>query len=260
MSPSESSRRPGQAPFRLDGRRALIAGASSGIGRACALALAQAGADVVLLARTASAIESLAGQIGDGGGSARAIACDVLDEPRLQLVLDDLEPCDVLLNAVGTNEPAPVVDVTREQFDRLFALNVRAAFFLIQQLAARLLAAGQPGSLITVSSQMGHVGAPSRTVYCATKHAIEGLTKAAAVELAPAQIRVNSIAPTFIETEMTRGMLADPEFAADVLARIPLGEVGTPADVAGAAVFLASEESRLVTGTSLLVDGGWTAR
>jgi NAD(P)-dependent dehydrogenase (short-subunit alcohol dehydrogenase family) len=247
-------------PFRLDGRRALVSGASSGIGHACALSLARAGAQVVLIARSAAALESLSRQINEAGGSAEAVPCDVRDESRLAQLLADRPPCDILLNAVGANEPTPLEQVSREQFDRLFALNVRSAFFLIQQLATRLRASEQPGSLITVSSQMGHVGAPLRTVYCATKHAIEGLTKAAAVELAPAGIRVNSIAPTFVETEMTRDMLADERFAADVVARIPLGKVGKPGDVAGAAVYLASDESRLVTGTSLLVDGGWTAR
>lgn len=237
-----------------------MAGASAGIGRACALGLAQAGAEVVLAARTEVAIGSLAGEIEDAGGSAQAIACDVRDEERLTRLLANLAPCEILLNAIGGNEPTPIEHVTREQFDRLFALNVRSAFFLIQCLASRLRESRRPGSLITVSSQMGHVGAPLRTVYCATKHAVEGLTKAAAIELAPDRIRVNSIAPTFVETEMTRPMLADPEFAADVRARIPLGEVGQPRDIAGAAVYLASDASCLVTGTSLLVDGGWTAR
>ncbi len=248
------------APFRLDGRRALVTGASSGIGRACALALAQAGAEVALLARTQAAIDSLAGEIADAGGSAQAIACDVADEQRLVSLLARQPPCEILLNAVGGNEPTPLTQVTREQFERMFALNVRSAFFLIQLLAQRLLEARRPGSLITISSQMGHVGAPSRTVYCLTKHAVEGLTKAAAIELAPHRIRVNTIAPTFVRTEMTREMFADPQFTADVLSRIPLGEVGQPQDVAGAAVYLAGDASRLVTGTSLLVDGGWTAR
>jgi NAD(P)-dependent dehydrogenase (short-subunit alcohol dehydrogenase family) len=247
-------------PFRLDGRRALVTGASAGIGRACALALSQAGAEVALLARSQAAIESLAAEIADAGGSAQAIACDVLDEQRLASTLERLPICEILLNAVGGNEPTPLEQVTSEQFERLFALNVRSAFVLIQLLARRLREARRPGSLITISSQMGHVGAPLRTVYCATKHAVEGLTKAAAIELAPHRIRVNTIAPTFVRTEMTREMFADPQFTADVLSRIPLGEVGQPQDVAGAAVYLASDASRLVTGTSLLVDGGWTAR
>lgn len=247
-------------PFRLDGRRALVAGASGGIGRACALALAQTGAEVVLLARTRSAIESLAAEIESGGGRAETLVGDVLDEQRLAPALERLPLCEILLNAVGGNDPAPLTQVTREQYERLLALNLRSAFFLIQTVAARLLATGRPGSLITISSQMGHVGAPTRTVYCATKHAVEGLTKAAAIELAPHRIRVNTIAPTFLRTEMTREMFADPQFTADVLSRIPLGEVGEPQDVAGAALYLASDASRLVTGTSLLVDGGWTAR
>ena len=174
--------------------------------------------------------------------------------------LAEREPHDILVNAVGFNDPAPLGRVTPESFDHVMALNVRAAFFLLQLAATRLLDEGRPGSLITISSQMGHVGAPERTVYCMTKHAVEGLTKAAAVELAPHGIRVNTIAPTFIETEMTRPMLADPAFATDVLGRIPLGMLGTPADVGHAAVYLASDAARMVTGTSLVVDGGWTAR
>lgn len=249
-----------QSPFRLDGKRALIAGASAGIGRACALSLAQAGAEVVLLARRQEAIEAIAKQIEDAGGRATAMACDVHEEQRLAQLLAGAPACEILLNAVGGNDPTPLPAVTREQYERLFALNVRSAFFLIQTVAARLLEMGRPGSLITISSQMGHVGAPLRTIYCATKHAVEGLTKAAAVELAPHHIRVNTIAPTFVRSEMTREMFDDPQFTADVLSRIPLGEIGQPQDVAGAAVFLASDASRLITGTSLLVDGGWTAR
>lgn len=237
-----------------------MAGASSGIGRACAQALAQAGAEVVLLARSQEAIDSLAQAIGDAGGAAEAIACDVSDEQRLQRLLTQMPPCQILLNAIGGNDPTPFTQVSAEQYERLFALNVRSAFFLLQTVASRLLEADLPGSLITISSQMGHVGAPLRTVYCSTKHAVEGLTKAAAIELAPHKIRVNTIAPTFVRTEMTREMFESPQFTADVLSRIPLGEIGQPQDVAGAAVFLASDASRLVTGTSLLVDGGWTAR
>jgi NAD(P)-dependent dehydrogenase (short-subunit alcohol dehydrogenase family) len=244
----------------LDGRRALVAGASRGIGRACALGLAAAGADVVLLARSAAALDEVAGEVARAGGRAERVACDALDVPALRAALDGVAPCDVLVNAVGGNDPTPFAEVTEEQYDRLLALNVRSAFFLLQHTAARLLAAGRPGSLVTVSSQMGHVGAPLRTVYCTTKHAVEGLTRAAAVELAPHGIRVNAVAPTFIETDMTRAMFADPAFASDVLARIPLGRLAQPEDVAQAAVYLASDASAMVTGASLLVDGGWTAR
>jgi NAD(P)-dependent dehydrogenase (short-subunit alcohol dehydrogenase family) len=230
--------------FDLTGKRALVTGASTGIGAACADALARAGARVTTVARS-----------GDV-----TIRHDVLDHQGLAARLAEIETHDILVNAVGSNDPAPLHRVTPESFDHIMALNVRAAFFLLQLAAARLLAAGRPGSLITISSQMGHVGAPCRTVYCATKHAVEGLTKAAAVELAPRGIRVNTIAPTFIATELTRPMLADPAFAADVIDRIPLGVLGSPEDVGHAAVYLASDAARMVTGTSLLVDGGWTAR
>lgn len=245
----------------LTGRRALVVGASKGIGRACALALAAAGAEVVALARSAQLLDRVTGDIrAEGGQAAPPVACDVRDEAALAARLAEVGDWDVLVNAVGTNEPTPLTDVSRDQYDRQMGLNVRTAFLLLQTTAERLLAAGRPGSVITISSQMGTVGAPLRTVYCATKHAVEGLTKAAAVELAPHRIRVNTIAPTFVETDMTRPMLADPGFAADVLDRIPLGRLATPEDIAGAAVFLASDGAAMMTGTCVVVDGGWTAR
>jgi NAD(P)-dependent dehydrogenase (short-subunit alcohol dehydrogenase family) len=230
--------------FDLTGKRALVTGASKGIGAACADALARAGAHVTTVARS-----------GDV-----TIRHDVLDHQGLAARLAEAEPHDILVNAVGVNDPGPLDRVTPKSFDQVVGLNIRAAFFLLQLAATRLLDDGRPGSLITISSQMGHVGAPNRTVYCATKHAVEGMTKAAAVELAPHGIRVNTIAPTFIETEMTRPMLTDPAFADDVLSRIPLATLGTPEDVGHAAVYLASDAARMVTGTSLLIDGGWTAR
>jgi NAD(P)-dependent dehydrogenase (short-subunit alcohol dehydrogenase family) len=230
--------------FDLTRKRALVTGASKGIGAACADALARAGARVTTVARS--------GEV--------TIRHDALDHEGLAAKLAELEPHDILVNAVGTNEPAPLGEVTEESFDRVVALNLRAAFFVLQHAAVRLVDAGRPGSLITISSQMGHVGAPSRSVYCATKHALEGLTKAAAVELAPHRIRVNTIAPTFVETEMTRPMFTDPAFSNDVISRIPLRQLATPDDVGHAAVYLASDAARMVTGTSLLVDGGWIAR
>lgn len=228
----------------LTGKRALVTGASKGIGAACADALARAGARVTTVARS-----------GDV-----TIRHDVLDHQGLAAKLSHIDPHDILVNAVGTNEPMPLTEVSDESFDRVVALNLRAAFFVLQVTAARLVDAGLPGSLITISSQMGHVGAPSRSVYCATKHALEGLTKAAAIELAPHRIRVNTIAPTFIETEMTRPMFNDPAFSTDVISRIPLRRLAAPEDVGAAAAFLASDAARMITGTSLVVDGGWTAR
>lgn len=224
--------------------RALVIGASRGIGAACAEALKRAGASVTTVARS-----------GDV-----TVRHDVLDHEGLARAVAPHGPHEIVVYAAGGNEPGPFLDVTPDSFDRIGALNVRAGFFALQHAARALVDAGRGGSLIVIGSQMGHVGAPDRTVYCATKHAIEGLVKAAAIELAPYDIRVNAIAPTFVETELTRPMLADQAFAADVLERIPLNRLATPDDIAAAAVFLASDAARMITGTSLRVDGGWTAR
>jgi NAD(P)-dependent dehydrogenase (short-subunit alcohol dehydrogenase family) len=242
--------------FRLDGLRAVVTGAGRGIGRACALALAQAGAEVLAVARSPDDLASLEEAAGP---ALRAWCADVTSDGFLA-ELERLERLDVLVNNVGTNRPAPFVEVSAADLDAVVALNVRTAFRVAQSGVRAMLRAGRGGSVIHVSSQMGHVGAPLRSVYCMTKHAIEGLSKAMAVELAPEGIRVNCVAPTFIETPMTRPMLADPAFRSDVLSRIPLGRLGRVEDVAAAVVFLASPAAALITGDSLKVDGGWTAR
>ncbi|EHL99430.1 putative gluconate 5-dehydrogenase [Acetobacteraceae bacterium AT-5844] len=245
--------------FRLDGQRALVTGAGRGIGLACAAALAEAGAEVTLLARTATEIEQGAAAIRAAGGKAEALTLDVGDPLLVAETLAAREPYHILVNNAGTNRPAPFTEVTVEDFDAVTSLNIRAAFFVAQAVAKRLIAAGEAGSIIHMSSQMGHVGGARRTVYCATKHAIEGLTKAMAIDLAPHRIRVNSICPTFIETPMTRPFFSDPAFKDNVLSKIKLGRVGQVEDLMGAVVFLASGASALMTGSSLVVDGGWTA-
>lgn len=246
--------------LRLDGRVALVTGASRGIGRGVALGLAGQGAEVVLLGRSRADLEAVAAEIEGGGGRASPLPCDLAEPADLERALFGLERVDVLVNNAGANIPEPFSEVSLEHYERLFNLNVRAAFLCAQHAARRMMARGEGGAIVNVTSQMGHVGAANRSVYCATKHALEGLTKALAVELAPHRIRVNSVAPTFVETPFTEPMFADPAFRGSVLSKIPLGRVGRVEDVVGAAVFLASPAASLITGASLLVDGGWTAQ
>jgi NAD(P)-dependent dehydrogenase (short-subunit alcohol dehydrogenase family) len=242
----------------------VITGAGRGIGAAGALALAQAGAEVVLLSRTREQLEETASRITDAGGHARAVVCDVTRNEQVRSAFGAMDRVDILLNNAGMNIPEPFVDVSEAHLDELIALNVRAAFFVSQAAVRKMLQdperSKRGGSIINITSQMGRVGAERRTVYCMTKHAVEGLTKAMAVELAPENIRVNAIAPTFLETPMTASFFADRQFRDWVLSRIPLGRVGRMDDVTGAIVFLASPAASLITGTSLAVDGGWTAR
>ena len=245
--------------FRVDGKRALVTGAGRGIGLAAAAALADAGAEVTLVARTKAEIEAAANDIRANGCEAEGIALDVTDIEAVRGFVGKADPFDILVNNAGSNRPAPFVDVKVEDFDFILNLNVRSAFFVAQAVAKRLVEAKRPGSIIHISSQMGHVGGPRRTVYCTSKAAIEGLTKAMGVELGPFNIRVNALAPTFIETPMTRPFLADENFKRSVLDKIKLGRLGQVEDLMGAIVFLASDASSLMTGASLLVDGGWTA-
>jgi NAD(P)-dependent dehydrogenase (short-subunit alcohol dehydrogenase family) len=244
--------------LRLDGRRALVTGAGRGIGLACAAALAGVGAEVTLLARSGREVEDVAAEIRATGGKAIGHATDVTDIEPTAAWIGRQPPFDILVNNAGTNRPAPFLETCIDDFDAVFSLNVRAAYFLAQAVAARLVAEARPGSIIMMSSQMGHVGAARRSVYCATKHAVEGMTKAIAAELGPYGIRVNSICPTFIETPMTKPFFEDDAFRAWALARIKLGRIGRVEDVMGAVVFLASDASALMTGSALMLDGGWT--
>ena len=245
--------------LRLDGRRALVTGAGRGIGLAAAAALAQAGAHVVLAARTAAEIEAASDEIRAEGGSADALRLDVSDTEAVRHSIQSAAPFDILVNNAGTNRPRTVLDVTAEDYDVITTLNLRAAFFTAQAVARRMVEAKKQGSIIHISSQMGHVGGARRSVYCMTKHGIEGLTKAMAIDLAPHGIRVNSIGPTFIDTPLTRPFFQDAAFRDDTLRRIKLGRLGSVEDLMGAVVFLASDAAALVTGTALVVDGGWTA-
>ena len=245
--------------FRLDGKRALVTGASSGIGLGAAAALAGAGAAVTLIARRAPELEAVRDAIRATGAQATAMVLDITDIAATEAAIAAHGPFDVLVNSAGLARHSPAVDTTPQDYDTVTALNVRAAYFLTRAVARGLIEAGKPGSLINVSSQMGHVGGPDRAVYCATKHALEGMTKAMALEWAPRGIRVNTLCPTFIRTPLGEQTLKDPAKRAWILSKIRLGRVGEVEDLMGPVVFLASDASGLMTGTHLIVDGGWTA-
>ncbi len=248
-----------QSPnFDLSGKTALVTGAGRGIGLAAAQALAAAGAHVTLAARTQTEIKAAADAIVSAGFKASPLTLDVLDLDTAKNEISSRGPFNILVNNAGTNIPEPFTDVTQSNFDTIFDLNVRSAFFVAQAVAKGLLDAQQTGSIINMSSQMGHVGSPNRTVYCASKHAMEGFTKAMAMELGSKGIRVNTIGPTFIETPMTKPFFENSAFKDSVLAKIQTGRIGQVEDVTGAIVYLASDASAMVTGSALKVDGGWT--
>jgi len=245
--------------FRLDGRRALVAGASSGIGLGCAMALAEQGAHVVLAARHAAPLAKVVASMVAAGFSAEALTLDVADPAGVVAMLDRQAGFDVLVNSAGLARHSPALTTTPEDFDAVSAVNFRGAYFLAQAVARRMIAEHRAGSIITISSQMGHVGGIDRAVYAATKHAVEGFTKAMAIEWGPHRIRVNTICPTFILTPLSQPSFDNPKRRAWIEQKIKLGRVGEVSDIMGAVAYLASDASALVTGTALMVDGGWTA-
>lgn len=245
--------------MRLDGRRALVTGASRGIGLGAACALASAGAHVVLAARSHDELVAVCAAMKVAGYSCEPLILDVTDTAQVRSKLADLDTFDILINNAGANRPGPMTDMTEEDYDMVMNVNVRAAYFVAQSVVARMIDQGRGGCIINTSSQMGHVGGIDRTVYCASKFALEGLTKSLAIEVAGHAIRVNTVCPTFIATPLTEKTLADPERVAWIKSKIKLGRIGAIEDVMGAYVFLASDAASLITGTSLLVDGGWTA-
>jgi histidinol dehydrogenase len=245
--------------FRLDGKRALVTGAGRGLGLAAAAALGGAGAHVTLAARSQSEIDETAEAIRNAGGSADALVLDVMQIALSAEKISKAGPFDILFNNAGTNRPKPITDASEEDFDAVLDLNLKAAYFVAQAVAKGMISAGRKGSIIHMSSQMGHVGGLNRTLYCASKWALEGLNKSMALDLARYGIRSNAIAPTFIETPMTKPIFENKPFLDDVLSKIKLGRLGKVEDIMGAVVFLASDASALMTGTSLVIDGGWTA-
>jgi NAD(P)-dependent dehydrogenase (short-subunit alcohol dehydrogenase family) len=246
--------------FDLSGLTALVAGAGRGLGRGCALALAKAGAEVVCAARTERELVELVAEIGAAGGKASVLVLDVTDRAATRTAIAALPRLDILLANAGSNRPKPYLEVPDEDLDFLLDLNLAAMFVLGQAAARKMLAGGRGGAIIHMTSQMGRVGGPNRSVYCATKWGLEGLVRASAIELAPHGIRVNAVAPTFVDTPLTKPFFADPAFRAWVMERLPIGRLATVAEVAAAVVYLASPAAASVTGISLAVDGGWTAQ
>ena len=250
--------------FRLDGRVALVTGAGAGIGAAIASALAEAGAQVELVSLYKSELDPVVGEIAKAGGKARAHECDVTQSQAVRRLIAGLPRLDIVVNNAGTNIPEPFVDVSDEHLDFMCNLNVRACFVVSQAAVRKMLEdparREKGGAVINITSQMGHIGSPQRTVSCMNKHGIEGLTKAMAVELAPQGIRVNSVAPTFTDTPLVRKIVDTPEKKQFLFSQIPLGRLAKAEDMAAAALFLASPAASMVTGHSLLVDGGWTAQ
>ena len=243
----------------LNGRKAIITGASSGIGLGCAVALAEAGAHVCLSARNSKNLNKVVEAIQAKGLNAEAITLDVSDVKASQEVILTNGPFDVLVNSAGSAHHTPSKDTNEEDFDDVMNVNLRGAYFLTQAVAKGLIQNKKPGSLINISSQMGHVGGIDRAVYSASKHAVEGFTKAMAIEWGPYNIRVNTICPTFIRTPLTQSTFNNPKHRGWIEEKIKLGRVGEVEDIMGAVVFLASDASAMVTGSALMVDGGWTA-
>ena len=245
--------------FLLTGKRAVVTGAGRGIGLAAASALSAAGASVTLVARSDNEISDAAEQLNARGDSATFRTLDVSDIAAVDDFFGSQNAFDIVVNNAGTNRPKPMLDVSEDDFDAVLDLNLKSVFFVTRSAAAKMVKQSIKGSFIHISSQMGHVGGPNRSLYCASKWGLEGLNKSVALDLAQHSIRSNTIAPTFIDTPLTKPFFEDKAFRESVLAKIKLGRLGKVEDLMGAVVFLASDASALMTGTSMVIDGGWTA-
>ena len=243
----------------LSGKNILITGASKGIGAQCALTFAELNTNLILVARESRELDTIEGKIKAMGQRVKKVTCDITDKKSFDEKIASINEVDILINNAGTNAPGPLLNASEYDFDRVMNINVRAAFFVSQSIVKKMIQQNISGSIINISSQMGHVGAANRTIYCASKHAIEGLTKAMAVELANYGIRVNSVAPTFVETPMTKPFLGDKKFRDEVIKKIPLGKIANPSDIMGAIIFLSSDAAKMITGSCIKVDGGWTS-
>lgn len=250
---------PSTPGFGLNGKRALVVGASSGIGLACAVALAEQGAAIMLAARRGNRIREVAEEMAVRNWQVNVLELDISNVAETAEAVAENGPFDILVNSAGLARHGKAIETTAEDFDAVMGVNVRGAYFLTRAVAKGLLEAGRPGSLINISSQMGHVGGQDRAVYCASKFAVEGFSKAMAIEFGPARIRVNTICPTFILTDFTRATFDDPDKRGWILDKIKLGRAGEVEDIMGAVVYLASDASAMVTGTPMMIDGGWTA-
>ena len=245
--------------FSLDGRRALVTGGSSGIGLGCAVALAEAGAHVIIMARRQEQLDEVAAAMTEAGHYVEVHVGDIGDIVGMAAAVEHLRPLDIFVNSAGLARHAPATDTDPADFDAVMNVNLRGAYFASQAVAKAMMADGRKGSIINISSQMAVVGGIDRAVYCASKHAVEGFTKSMAIEMGPHGIRVNTVCPTFIRTPLTEQTFSQPARVKWIEEKIKLGRVGEVEDVMGAVRFLASDAAALVTGTALLIDGGWTA-
>ncbi|PPR79905.1 MAG: Gluconate 5-dehydrogenase [Alphaproteobacteria bacterium MarineAlpha2_Bin1] len=245
--------------FRLDGKRAVVVGASSGIGLGCAVALASAGASVTIVSRRINLLSNIVNSINQKGWRSDSQKLDITDVVEINNFFEIQETFDIAVFSAGIAKHTIAIETNENDYDNVMSVNTKGAYFFAQAFAERLISQNSPGSLIFISSQMSKVGGPERAVYSGSKHALEGFQKSMATEWGPYGIRVNSICPTFIQTPLTESTFSNKERLRWIKEKIKLGRVGEVEDIMGAVIFLASESSSLITGTSIVIDGGWTS-